>query len=932
MGRDNDAKASSHVHGLRVLFFLRGIHFGRVFENFLRALLERGHELHIVLSLEKRGLGDDKTRLFDALRARYPSFSYEQLEPRREPWLRPAVALRHGLDYLRYLEPEFARADPVRERARQRAPILVRAFATFPFRGKVGRMLLRGMLRRVEAAVPVSKRLTELVRARNPNVVLVSPLVGLGSIESDYVRAAEAAGVPTVLPVASWDNLTNKGVLRDVPTLTIVWNEAQVEEAVNLHGVPRDQVVAVGAHSFDHWFEWHPGTTREEFAKRMNLDPERPLLLYLGSSYFIAGDETRFIREWLVRIREHPRLREAAVILRPHPQNVIGWDTLDVDEPGKTIVWPRIGTAPTDDEKKTEFFDTLYHASAVVGINTSALIEASIVGRPVLTLVSDHFTTQEGTLHFSYIAHDNNGQGVVTVARDWDKHLEQLAAALDAPSTYQERIKSFLTKFVRPNGLDAPAAPAAVDAVERAAASPAPRRRFSLLRPLLVLLTPVLPLILPLFQPKRTWRHLLKLARRLVKRIRQLRKGIAKARKRRRAATAPARPAARQAKVKLEQQAPGRPARVEPEQAKTARPATVDNPDTVPVAKAAAAEEVAMRQDAKAQAAKEKERARAEKEKARAEKEKARAEKERKAREASAPVVAVPTKKKPARSRPLVRRMRRAPARARKLTHRGLKQARRRWKLTKRGARAVYNRRYRYTYGSTIMKVPSRDEIPTLLNTRGLVGRGAEIGVKTGRFSDHILRNWRGEQLISIDPWREVDWDEYVDRSNVSQDEQERCYQETVARLEPYAARSQIWRMTSVEAAAHVPDGSLDFAYIDARHDYASVLEDLEAWFPKVKPGGILAGHDYVDGMLVQGDFGVKSAVDEFFGARGIPVRGTDGPTAVELFPSWIVEVPGKEAAVEPAADATAAAPAPKPQSARDPAPLASAADRKFAR
>src|SRR5581483_2456825 len=287
--------------------------------------------------------------------------------------------------------------------------------------------------------------------------------------------------------------------------------------------------------------------------------------------------------------------------------------------------------------------------------------------------------------------------------------------------------------------------------------------------------------------------------------------------------------------------------------------------------------------------------------------EKARAEKERKAREASAPVVAVPTKKKPARSRPLVRRMRRAPARARKLTHRGLKQARRRWKLTKRGARAVYNRRYRYTYGSTIMKVPSRDEIPTLLNTRGLVGRGAEIGVKTGRFSDHILRNWRGEQLISIDPWREVDWDEYVDRSNVSQDEQERCYQETVARLEPYAARSQIWRMTSVEAAAHVPDGSLDFAYIDA-------------------------GHDYVDGMLVQGDFGVKSAVDEFFGARGIPVRGTDGPTAVELFPSWIVEVPGKEAAVEPAADATAAAPAPKPQSARDPAPLASAADRKFAR
>ena len=70
------------------------------------------------------------------------------------------------------------------------------------------------------------------------------------------------------------------------------------------------------------------------------------------------------------------------------------------------------------------------------------------------------------------------------------------------------------------------------------------------------------------------------------------------------------------------------------------------------------------------------------------------------------------------------------------------------------------------------------------------------------------------------------------------------------------------------------------------------MLEDLEAWFPKVKPGGILAGHDYADIDFGRTDFGVKSAVDEFFAARGIPVHCTDGPSAVEMFPSWIVEVP----------------------------------------
>ena len=84
--------------------------------------------------------------------------------------------------------------------------------------------------------------------------------------------------------------------------------------------------------------------------------------------------------------------------------------------------------------------------------------------------------------------------------------------------------------------------------------------------------------------------------------------------------------------------------------------------------------------------------------------------------------------------------------------------------------------------------------------------------------------------------------------------------------------------MTSLEAAPLIPDHSLDFAYVDARHDYASVLEDLEAWFPKVKPGGILAGHDYADIEFGKNVFGVKSAVDEFFGARGIPVHCTDAP------------------------------------------------------
>jgi hypothetical protein len=205
---------------------------------------------------------------------------------------------------------------------------------------------------------------------------------------------------------------------------------------------------------------------------------------------------------------------------------------------------------------------------------------------------------------------------------------------------------------------------------------------------------------------------------------------------------------------------------------------------------------------------------------------------------------------------------------------------------------SAYNVRYRFTYRSSIARVPSRDEIPVMLNARKLVGQGAEIGVRDGRFSNHLLETWKCSSLISIDPWLPDDPDAYVDRSNVSEEEHERLYLETQMRLVHHGARSEIWRMTSLEAAVLIPDGSLDFAYIDARHDYESVLEDLGAWFPKVKPGGILAGHDYADIEFGKNVFGVKSAVDEFFEARGIPVHCTDGPSAVELFPSWIVEIP----------------------------------------
>jgi hypothetical protein len=215
------------------------------------------------------------------------------------------------------------------------------------------------------------------------------------------------------------------------------------------------------------------------------------------------------------------------------------------------------------------------------------------------------------------------------------------------------------------------------------------------------------------------------------------------------------------------------------------------------------------------------------------------------------------------------------------------------WAVMRAGAsewmRAAMLRVARPTYSRSLRLIPSRLELPLLLNARRLTGSAVEVGVDEGLFSAYLLEHWHGQRLISVDPWLEMRPDDYVDVCNTSQASMDENYQTTRRRLAPFGDRSDIWRETSVEAASRVTPRSLDFVYLDARHSYEGVTEDLEAWFPLLRPGGIMAGHDYNDGVFIEGVHGVRSAVDEFFAARAIPVRHTftDVPNA-----SWIARVP----------------------------------------
>lgn len=178
-----------------------------------------------------------------------------------------------------------------------------------------------------------------------------------------------------------------------------------------------------------------------------------------------------------------------------------------------------------------------------------------------------------------------------------------------------------------------------------------------------------------------------------------------------------------------------------------------------------------------------------------------------------------------------------------------------------------------------------RHQLPILLEYLRLRGQGVEVGVRDGAYSETILRYSRLSKLYSVDSWQEYRRKDYNDASNVSQDRQAQLFTFTRGRLAPFSSRNEILRLTSKEAAALFTDGSLDFVYIDANHSYEAVTEDIKLWWPKVKSGGVFAGHDYVNGDIKpQGVFGVKSAVDEFVQTYAQKVYLTP-----EKWPTWYV-------------------------------------------
>ena len=327
--------------------------------------------------------------LLDSLAERYASFSYGYEPPREDEWLSARTACRHGLDYLRYLERPLTEATNLRAPARERAPEAV-------LRGDrlvIGSPRARRLVLRCYAGSMASFRST----ARSGHQVAAAeadsrstPARGLCSKRATRVYLDRELGLPSVLPVASWDNLTNKLLLKDVPDA-----DSRLERGPGRGGrrPPR-----------------RPARARpRERGPRLRplVRPRlRPLARGLprtrsaspdGALHRLRRDPPRAERsrdsvacEWTPKHLPElaPAVRELGVLVptTPAERGGAGLPSSFPDE--RVAVWPRTGASPTDEAKRRGLLRHAQPRGGLFGINTSGSSRRAYFGDPAFILLT----------------------------------------------------------------------------------------------------------------------------------------------------------------------------------------------------------------------------------------------------------------------------------------------------------------------------------------------------------------------------------------------------------------------------------------------------------------------------------------------------------------------------------------------------------------
>jgi hypothetical protein len=312
----------------------------------------------------------------------------------------------------------------------------------------------RRLFREFERKVNRSKTVEALLQDLKPDL-LVAPNP-FGTEETVYILEARELDIPVVCPILSWDNITTKGTLLQMPDYFISWGPIMTDEIVKIYQFPRDRICECGVPHFDIYSRPEEFIPREKLLEYFQLPPGLPYIFYGTTVKMYCPNELQIIT-WLVdQINKDAFAKPCSLVIRPHPQMVTGMYSNDGKdlERLKTLVGPRVALdipeimsdqLPWDLAKG----DMRHLASLLAGsamcLNASSTLclDACMSDRPVINIGFDGWEelpyemSARQNLDFTHIAKLLKFGGI-RVARSFDELREQIDTYLCHPELDHE--------------------------------------------------------------------------------------------------------------------------------------------------------------------------------------------------------------------------------------------------------------------------------------------------------------------------------------------------------------------------------------------------------------------------------------------------------------------------------------------------------------
>jgi len=430
---------------MRFVFVLGGRMFFRFVDGIVRQLATDGHQVELLVP-------QHPNLAIERCQEEHPNLTVHCFG--EEPYIfkRFLSHVRHLRAYRHWLEPNHRWSDYLRRRWATTEfgfPRLLRGVVKLlgmeRFDAWLRRLPIRPALEGLERWIRPNPRVVERLERLAPDLIICTPFVYPSprrhTTEVEYLKAARSLGVPTAVVVASWDNLSMKGVFYIEPDWILVWNEIMRQEAQTFHHFPAERVFAVGAPLFDSWFERRYELPREEFLGLIGLSGD--YLLYVESSA-ASGDEWPIVHRLAATLDEAGADPGLGVMVRRHPGRRDVWRPL---EHPRLRLYPDKSEVPDTAEARTAFYNSVRHAHGVIGINTTVFVEAAILDRPcVALLVGDKGHFQQELVHFRYLL----DAGFLELAAGPQELSERLLAIVRGEDRRKDARRSFVRSFVRP--------------------------------------------------------------------------------------------------------------------------------------------------------------------------------------------------------------------------------------------------------------------------------------------------------------------------------------------------------------------------------------------------------------------------------------------------------------------------------------------------